>query len=416
MRRGVSKAVSAMVAAALMCSLVPAASFASEYGSEAELLGVPVQRVAASRQVQVTLPASELNFAGDGGLIVNNAGSWGELSTPCTFENDTAADLYLSGARFSQSSTENIGSLYAQGTGMLDLHGQDGSATVEVGVSPVETASESFFMPDNAKDVFRIGKESRATFQLVLDTAGLSVRPQDELEALCEAGTATVALGSIAWTVSVVPVTTNITFDWNGGIGRFLYGDSRDDLPTDAAKNCTATYGKNLPEIYVPVRNEWVFNGYYDEETDICYYDHQRWGSGIIPWDRTEATYTLKAAWRRPRVVLSSVSYACDENGRVLPGVQLDKINITVDLYDTFKHIDAPVVEGYTFVGLWLEPTGREPFQIYDQNGNPTIGPYLNREVWKRIFPSAGITTINAGEVINQDALYGSVMVRYRKN
>lgn len=409
MRRGITTVVSAMVAAALMCALVPTASFASEQQSATAPLSVPVQRAAAARQVQVTLPAAQLDFT-SGGLVVNDTDSWGDLSMPVTFVNGSTTDLYLSGATLNQNSAECLRNLYAQGAGTFKLSGSgSGLATAEVDVTPVETAEKAFVMPANAKDVFTIGKEGSATFQLTLDTAELSPRPQGELEALCSDGAATVALGSVMWTVAVVSVTTNITLDWNGGM-RILYGDIRDQPSFDPAISCTGTYGQNLPEVRNPQRDEWVFNGYYDEQTGKFYYKSGGWGSGITPWDRTEPTYTLKAAWRRPVISLVTRNQAYDQNGKPL-SIDIPQGYITTELYGNFEHFEAPAIAGYRFLGLWKS----DSTQIYDQNGNSMMGPTLTRDVWKSISSDFVEDSLNAGEVINRDCGLGTIQARYQK-
>lgn len=76
--------------------------------------------------------------------------------------------------------------------------------------------------------------------------------------------------------------TTTVTFDKQGGEG--------------GSESVVATFGQAMPEITLPTRANYFFNGYYDAATDgVKYYNAD--GTSAKEWDKEDATTTLYAQW-----------------------------------------------------------------------------------------------------------------------
>ena len=120
-----------------------------------------------------------------------------------------------------------------------------------------------------------------------------------------------------------------ITFDQNGGTG----GTTSKD----------ALVGEKMPSITLPSRTGYTFSGYYDEDTDKCYYTSS--GTPMI-FDQFKPV-TLTARWSPKRWTLTIQTYIADTE--IVDGSTVEMVyDQPHPTYGT--QVTAPDIEGYTFV------------------------------------------------------------------
>lgn len=215
------KAVSAVVAAALACSMVPLCAFAAEQ----EGATVPVakaQQVRDAAQISIDAPAS-LDFASAGALIIQEKDTWAQLRTAASFQNRSDADIYISGVTVEQPSGSQLTNLYSAGSVAMRLVGQSGDATAAVAVG--SSSAVPFTMPEDPTKSFTIAQNGNASFSLVMDGQSATLQGDDALKAKAEQGGA-VKLASVVWTFAAE--VEDIPGDVEEAGGFFLK-----DIPTD---------------------------------------------------------------------------------------------------------------------------------------------------------------------------------------
>lgn len=110
-------------------------------------------------------------------------------------------------------------------------------------------------------------------------------------------------------------VTTTITFDKQGGEG--------------GTESVVATQGENMPEIEVPTRAEWFFNGYFDAaEGGVKYYNAD--GSSAKAWDKESETATLYAQWYDGTPVLDLNVECPDKDAAMAPDYYLNNMYLAL--------------------------------------------------------------------------------------
>lgn len=110
-------------------------------------------------------------------------------------------------------------------------------------------------------------------------------------------------------------VTTTITFDKQGGEG--------------GTESVVATQGEAMPEIDVPTRTDWFFNGYFDAaEGGSKYYNVD--GSGAKVWDKESETATLYAQWYDGTPVLDLNVECPDKEAAMAPDYYLNNMYLAL--------------------------------------------------------------------------------------
>lgn len=198
MRRVITKAVSVMMAAALVCSIAPTASLAAvQQGSMVPV--VKAQQARDATQISIDIPAS-LDFASAGGLIIQEKDTWGPLTAAVSFENHSNQGLYISSINLEQKDGCSLANLYSGGSVAMSLAGRsdDASASVPVGSS----SAVAFAMPDEPEKSFGIASGSKASFELTMDGQSAILQDDDTLKGEAEGGDL-VGVASVAWTFAV---------------------------------------------------------------------------------------------------------------------------------------------------------------------------------------------------------------------
>lgn len=124
--------------------------------------------------------------------------------------------------------------------------------------------------------------------------------------------------------------TTTVTFEKNGGEG--------------GSNGFTATYDAAVPDIAVPTKTGYTFQGYY---TEGGYQIYTSTGKGGKIWGDDSATATLYARWN---ATTYNITYA-------LNGGSHGSTHPSSGTYDTVFYVSAPTKTGYTFTG-WTVTSG----------------------------------------------------------
>lgn len=162
---------------------------------------------------------------------------------------------------------------------------------------------------------------------------------------------------------------------------------------TGGTTTVTASFGQSMPEIQIPTRAGYTFNGYWDSSSNK-YYDVD--GSSARNWDKSDnANATLYAHWTPikyvltlnagPNTVIPTTDFG---NGTHSYIVSEDRTTITMDvsLEENLGlfHNGVPKKPGFKFVGFYVDDilvasaTGDK-----GRNLEFTNNAYINNSVWK---------------------------------
>ncbi|MDO4959162.1 MAG: InlB B-repeat-containing protein, partial [Prevotellaceae bacterium] len=160
---------------------------------------------------------------------------------------------------------------------------------------------------------------------------------------------------------------------------------------TGGTTTVTASFGQSMPEIQIPARAGYTFNGYWDSSSNK-YYDVD--GSSARNWDKSENA-TLYAHWTPikyvltlnagPNTVIPTTDFG---NGTHSYIVSEDRTTITMDVsleenLGSFYN-GVPKKPGFKFVGFYVDDilvasaTGDK-----GRNLEFTNNAYINNSVWK---------------------------------
>lgn len=197
MRRGITKAVSVMVAAALACSMVPASALAAdEATSGSSTLGVKLKYL----HLSVDAPAQIVFCAADGtSLDVSERDDWdtATLQASVPFVNRSECGVYLADATMKQTANDNVGKLFNGLSGtvgssdhpFLTLSNGDASATIAQ--TKTTDSEKPMDFGENNKILNQLlffiaeasdGGETKGEFTLTLDMAAANLKADDGLE------------------------------------------------------------------------------------------------------------------------------------------------------------------------------------------------------------------------------------------
>lgn len=101
-----------------------------------------------------------------------------------------------------------------------------------------------------------------------------------------------------------IPLTYTVTLDHNDG--------------TDITEEVNAVYGQNMPEIIIPTRSGYEFDGYWDNKTNgqgKQYYNAD--GSSATEWDKTEGS-TIYAHWA-PKTYIVTFDLGDESHAAIFP-------------------------------------------------------------------------------------------------
>lgn len=228
MRRGITKAVSAMVAAALACSMVPAVSFATDENAGTTTLGINLKSVQLSVDTPADIIFQRTEDGVGSGYEIEDPDNWGNLQASVPFTNRSGNAVYLAGADVLQKDGARVsdvfngplpngdGTVGSNSNPFLTLRATDGGAAATCAKLNPSAETTAMDFSDTYVSTFAIAESvstegTAASYTLQLDKTSarvksdLTIDPDDSV----------TKFGLIAWTFAIVP---NFYLQVGGGL------------------------------------------------------------------------------------------------------------------------------------------------------------------------------------------------------